>query len=580
MATLIQLFQNPKRFAALLLFIIIIIASFMRLYNISEAPPGLYPDEAMNGNNALEALSTGQFKVFYPENNGREGFFINLQALSIAIFGNEPWALRGVSAIFGILTVLGIYFLTRELFLPTSGTHKEEELEPHMKRHEKIALLAAFLAATSFWHIIFSRIGFRAIMAPFFMTWGTYLLLVMARKLNEFRERQQASGATVELGAPSVFAVPKEKTHWGLNLYTILFAGAAGFIFGLGFNSYIAYRIMPLVPLAMFIYWYFAMKNSRKELARTFAIFAGMATLALLPLLWHFAANPQDFLGRTSQISVFGTEHPIFEIILNVGKTIGMFYVQGDMNWRHNLAGRAELFWPVGIMFLIGFLAALRAAWSFLIRLIKKTAFMEQPSVTGEAFVIPTEHASPLALLVPLLWFLVAMLPVVISAEGIPHALRAILMIPPVFILAGTGGIWLYERLMAFAKGADPESTWSHVKEVLLKVFIAILLLLLPTEAYFIYFVRWSRDPNTFGAFAQNYLDLGREINALPKEAQKYIIVNARGTDVRGIPMPAQTVMFITDSFTQEKQREKNIHYILPGHENEVPEGATTFIID
>ena len=56
----------------------------------------------------------------------------------IYIFGNEPWALRGVSAIFGILTVLGVYLLTKELF----------------PENRKIALLAAFLIATSFWHIL------------------------------------------------------------------------------------------------------------------------------------------------------------------------------------------------------------------------------------------------------------------------------------------------------------------------------------------------------------------------------------------------------------------------------------------
>ncbi|OGM94233.1 hypothetical protein A2524_01000 [Candidatus Wolfebacteria bacterium RIFOXYD12_FULL_48_21] len=573
------LFTNPKRFAALLLFGVIIIASFLRLYNISEAPPGLYPDEAMNGNNALEALSTGQFKTFYPENNGREGFFINLQALSIAIFGNEPWALRLVSALFGILTVAGVFVLTRELFLPAKQSHVDEEREPRIRRHEKIALLAAFCIATSFWHIIFSRIGFRAIMAPFFMTWGTYLTLMIARKLEEFKMRQQAETITPELGAPSVFAVPKEKTYWGLNLYTLLFSVAAGFVFGLGFNSYIAYRIMPLIPMAMFVYWYFSMKDARKELAKTFVIFAAAAAFAVLPLVWHFAMNPQDFFGRTSQISVFSAEHPIFSLVINIGKTIGMFFVQGDMNWRHNLAGRAELFWPVGLMFLVGMLGALGAAWTFLIRLFKGTAFEETHSAISETATL-AERTPPLALLIPLAWLLVAALPVVISNEGIPHALRAILMIPPVFILAGAGGIWLYDRLLAFAKGADPESTWSHVKEMLLKILAIIVLVLLPCEAYYIYFQRWNKDPNTFGAFAQNYVDLGRELNALPKETPKYIIVHTGGTEVRGMPMPTQTVMFITDTFTPGKQKEKNMFYLLPERERDVPFGARTFIID
>ena len=69
--------------------IIMAVAAFFRLYKLDQFPPGLYPDEAMNGNNALEALDTGDFKIFYPENNGREGLFINIQALSLKAFGNE-----------------------------------------------------------------------------------------------------------------------------------------------------------------------------------------------------------------------------------------------------------------------------------------------------------------------------------------------------------------------------------------------------------------------------------------------------------------------------------------------------------
>ena len=90
-----------------LLVLILIIAGGLRLYHLAELPPGLYPDEAMNGNNAVQALETKDFKIFYPENNGREGLFINIQALSIWAFGAHPWSLRFVSALIGILTVIG-----------------------------------------------------------------------------------------------------------------------------------------------------------------------------------------------------------------------------------------------------------------------------------------------------------------------------------------------------------------------------------------------------------------------------------------------------------------------------------------
>jgi predicted membrane-bound mannosyltransferase len=64
------------------LFLIVSIALFLRTYHLTELPPGLYPDEAMNGDNTMHALHTGAWSVFYPENNGREGLFINIRVSS------------------------------------------------------------------------------------------------------------------------------------------------------------------------------------------------------------------------------------------------------------------------------------------------------------------------------------------------------------------------------------------------------------------------------------------------------------------------------------------------------------------
>ena len=137
-------FQKNKYI--LILLIILALASFFRLYELETIPPGLYPAEAIG-------------KIFYPENKGREGFFVNLIALSFSVFGISIWSLKIVSAIIGILTVLGLYLLTKELFNNTT-----------------IALLSSFFLATSFWHINFSRIGFRAILVPFILVFSFYFL--------------------------------------------------------------------------------------------------------------------------------------------------------------------------------------------------------------------------------------------------------------------------------------------------------------------------------------------------------------------------------------------------------------------
>lgn len=494
------------------LLLALIIAAFLRLYNIAGLPPGLYPDEAMNGNNALESLAAaepaGGFKMFYPENNGREGLFINIQALSVAIFGNEPWALRSVSALFGIFTVLGVYFLTKELF---SG--------------HSIALLSAFFLAASFWHINFSRIGFRAIMAPFFLTWGIYFLLksfnsiilparVIAGEARQARDIKRCA----------------------------LYAVAGGIFYGLGFHSYIAYRGTPLlIFIILVLHW---LKNrdweSRKKILFSVLVFSLLVLIVFAPLGFYFLQNPRDFFGRTAQVSVFSSPAPLKNLTVNVLKTAGMFNFFGDYNWRHNYAGKPLLFWPVGILFLIGVAAAVK-------------------NIFNSRFIILFS------------WLAIAALPVVISNEGIPHALRAILMVPPVFILAGYGGILFYEKLNE--KFRNPNML--KIFEISAVLFLGIVAI----QGYVSYFILWGGNPNVQGAFAADYVKIGRELSALPLELPKYVIVEAGGADVRGIPMPSQTVMFITDTFTPEKQKEKNIFYILPDQAGDIPAGAYSVIL-
>src|SRR4026209_2995970 len=76
---------------------ILLIAAFLRFFELPRYPPALHSDEAVNGINALQVIHLHQIKVFYPENNGREGLFINLQAIAVWLFGTEAWALRFVS---------------------------------------------------------------------------------------------------------------------------------------------------------------------------------------------------------------------------------------------------------------------------------------------------------------------------------------------------------------------------------------------------------------------------------------------------------------------------------------------------
>ena len=557
----------------ILLLLILILGAFLRFYLIQEVPLGLYPDEAMNGNNAMEALATGEFKIFYPENNGREGLFINLQAISLAVFGNEPWALRLVSAIFGTLTILGIYLLTKELFSQNQAQIKNETLKVQndnqksktfqffaavlrfalyalrsdnltkISKNEIIALLSAFFTATSYWHLNFSRIGFRAIAVPFFASFGLYFLLKGLRQGNI------------------------------LNLIW------AGIFIGLGFHTYIAFRLMPFVlavPLGWYLWEYktqsstfesrassrgklkaqndnLKLKNLKYCTPCAIALFLFITFVVALPMGWYFLQNPGDFLGRSGQVSIFSAESPLKEFVKSSGLTLQMFFWQGDCNWRHNLACQPQLNLLVSIFFGVGILLSI------------KTLFQ-----TWQAK-IQNDNKEPTAVLTYTLlfvWFIMMSLPAALTREGLPHALRAIGMIPPVMILAALGAYWVLEKITAWLE--KQKEKWPNylnqlqrIKKELVWLFILMLLWTVP-GVYRDYFRRWAENPNTFYAFSTDLLHLGKFLEKLPQDTQKYVVVNMSGVDVRGLSAPAQTIMFATDTFQEEAREQKNVIYITP----------------
>lgn len=476
---------------------ILIIATFLRFYHFTSTPPGLYPDEAMDGNNASEVAQTGHFQVFYPEDNGREGLYVNTIAVFLKIWPiYEPWVIRLPAAVSGVLTVIGIYLLVAELF------------------GYEIGLLAAFLLATSFWHINFSRIGFRAIMAPLLLTWTLYLFL------KAIREK-----------------VSSASKAW-------LTAAAAGIIYGLGFYTYIAYRITPLLFLLFVPFFRKYDGFWKRALVFILAIF-----IIATPIGYYFVRHPADFFGRTSEIAVTNSGNPAGHFVTNLSKTLLMFIVHGDDNWRHNISGAPELFWPVGILFILGFFATLYVLGK---RWREKTL---KDDHLGVGFL---HSLSSFGLAATLFWFILAAIPAAASDEGIPHALRSILMLPPALIFAAIAGVWIYGIIK------------KNNKKIALLV-AALFILSVTAVAYTDYFIVWAGNPNVPGAFNENYVEIGRAINALPLNTPKYVVVNTGGVLARGVPVPAETTMFITNSFTVQGQAERNIRYLLPDQIGQIP---------
>ncbi|HRY52621.1 MAG TPA: glycosyltransferase family 39 protein [Candidatus Portnoybacteria bacterium] len=494
-----------KQKALFFLLVILAVAAFFRFYDLAGIPPGLYPDVAINGNDAINALKNHDFKLFYPENNGREGLFINLIAFSFWLFGISVWSIKIVPAIFGLLTVLGIYFLAKQLFCYLGSRHSQA-----------IGLLAAFFLSISFWHVNFSRLGFRAIMVPFFLVWSFYFLY---RGLNVGEKM-----ASRNLKAAGLFIL-------------------AGLFFGLGFHTYIAFRIAPvilLVPIIFsFVYFWPKLKNFWKERASVWHfikssylrdtlwlwdVFFLFTILAALPMALYFWQHPNDFMSRTGQVSVLASANPVKELAISTIKSLGMFNVVGDCNWRHNYACQPALFWPIGILFLIGLAITL-------IKIFRPANYKKK-----EHFAALETHW----LLV--VWFGAMLLPEIMTTEGLPHSLRSIGAIPPVFIWVALGAWWLTKKVKALLVQKE-----SRAEKIGLIVIAFIFLLMFALAEFNRYFIDWGAKAEVSDSFTQRLVNEGKYLESLPADTQKIVLANENGVAVPypdGLPMPVQTILF------------------------------------
>lgn len=159
------------------------------------------------------------------------------------------------------------------------------------------------------------------------------------------------------------------------------------------------------------------------------------------------------------------------------------------------------------------------------------------------------------------------LLPGILTYEGIPHALRTIGVIPVVYIFAGLGGWEVYHWF---------DKNTRHKKLLLLASFL--FLFMLGFSEFDKYFIKWAKNPEVENAFSKDYVEIGNYLNSLSPEIQKYVIVNRPGVPVpwpKGIPMPAQTVMFIENTEFGQPQST----YLLPENLNRIKIDKKTVIV-
>ena len=335
----------------LLLSLILILASILRLWDLSGNPPGLTWDEAALGYNAYSLLLTGkdEYGNFLPLNlksfgDYKPALYAYLDIPFIAIFGLRELAVRLPSAIFGVLGVFGVYLLVSELF-----------------REKKLALWAAFFMAISPIHLQFSRPAFEAGMALTFNIFGVYFFLKGVEQKKYF-----------------VFSA---------------------FVFGLSILTYQASKLfVPILVVALLLIFKSRYKFSNLKIP------ALILSLFLLLIGWTFLNGQTNRLATVNFFAYQRSEEAVSQIVREDGLNQGdfkfqilhgqwwayirglferyllyfspkMLFVDGDYNQRHRVPDLGALYFfsmvliPMGLFYFIklgGFPVKLLLFWLLL----------------------------------------------------------------------------------------------------------------------------------------------------------------------------------------------------------------------
>ena len=153
---------NQKWLYQTLILLVILLATWLRLWRPTQAPAGFWHDEAYNAMDAMWMFDTWSPQWFLIGNTGREPMLHYLSIIPMSILGVTPFAFKIVVGWIGILTIPLIYRYVKTMFVS------------HPYRYW-IALFAAVGLAASTWHLLTSRIGYRAILVPFLVLITLYL---------------------------------------------------------------------------------------------------------------------------------------------------------------------------------------------------------------------------------------------------------------------------------------------------------------------------------------------------------------------------------------------------------------------
>lgn len=408
------------------LLVLLGLAAFFRFYELPTLPPGLDDKAATIGLQALNLVDHGQL----PSLNATNGFaplWTILQASAIKLLGHTELALRIWPALLGLLAVLTTWLWVRSWF----GV--------------RVGWLSAFLVAVTPWSVTLSRNASEAALFPLLVT----LTLWLATRA--WRSQRIQDYALLSLA-----------------LAVSLFCGPMGWLLVL---------VMTGIGLTLWIRTKQLITFNRARAVGASVVLLGLAGFA------YVVALSQDALKHLPQAS---------NIVDNVGtlgtnlvRTLLMFNVHGDENYRHNLAGEPLLNIFVGLMLVAGLLVSISRLHQRRYRL--------------------------------LFCLLLLILPAIITSATVPNAGRAVAALPIVLTMAAIGISYMLELWYAtFPINSAARATGQAA--------IIVLLLLTVFQGYTQYFRAWGASSEVYAAYNETAAELAHRLRDIQFKGRRYVV--------------------------------------------------------
>ncbi|MFA5827811.1 MAG: glycosyltransferase family 39 protein [Candidatus Shapirobacteria bacterium] len=292
------MFKKINPLVGILIFFLVV--CFYRLDSI----PGEWFGDVSIVNSYVSQIITGQWPFTFITSQGPLYYY--LIAPIIYIFGVSYLNYKICSVLTGLMGIVFVYLFVKTLSNRSAG------------------LIAAFITASSFWYLVWCRLGYNII--------GPVLTAITLFLFFNYQKNKNTKF-----------------------LYSVLFISCLGLI------NYAGTFFLPLAIITIFLVnAIFISKTSIRSIFTTLIIFF----IALVPMVIILSQNLDSlspgYMGeKLFQTKQYSTSENINRLATNLRRTLGMFHFEGDVVFRWNVSKSPHLDIVSGIFLIIGLICSL-----------------------------------------------------------------------------------------------------------------------------------------------------------------------------------------------------------------------------